>query len=388
MAGKHHAPGPSPLPWLIFAGILIAAGLAGGGWLLAKKLLPGPGGSGTSPAPSPVPAASQAVQPTPVPTPVPTPEPTPEPTPTPSPTPAPIPDTGEDGYMSEGLYIWNNMAFELFYGYDESAQPYAQAISSFADQLSGIQVYNLVVPNHSEFGLPQRLRDSLGCGSQRENTAYIYSCYGSSVQPVDIYNSMDHHKEEYLYFHTDTHWAGLGAYYAYQDFCATAGVEAAELSDFSVTSYEGFLGYLYQITGLDCLSQHPDHIDLYEPPCSYTASVSQDGENFTQLAGVNSADSSMGYSMFLWGDNPCLRIENHDLSSGRKLALVKESYGNAIGPFLAASFDTVYAIDFRSFGRSLPEFCQANGVTDVLFLNSTIAANTYARVEDLYSLFP
>ena len=44
--------------------------------------------------------------------------------------------------------------------------------------------------------------------------------------------------------------------------------------------------------------------------------------------------------------------------------------------------------DFRSFEGSLPELVQEHGITDVLFLNSAVAANTYERVEDLRTLFP
>lgn len=383
MPAKHRAQ-PSPpafRPGLLLAILLLLAGLAAGGFLIWQKAGSAPPPSAPTATAPPAPTAS----PTPVPTPAPTPSPTPAPTPTPSP--APIPDTGEDGYTSEGLYIWNNMAFELFYGYNEAAGPYAQAIESFAAQLPGIRVYNLVVPNHCEFGLPQRLRDALGCGSQRENTAYIYGSY-QNVIPVDAYDTLDQHKAEYLYFNTDTHWTGLGAYYAYRAFCDAAEAEPAALEDFTVETYDGFLGYLYQLCGESCLAGQPDHIDLYEPGFPYTAALSDDGESFTEVAGVNSTDSSMGYSMYLWGDNPCFRIVNESLSTGRKLVLVKESYGNAVAPFLAASFDEVYVVDFRSFAGSLPSFCAGKGITDVLFLNSTIAANTYARVEDLQSLFP
>ncbi len=387
MPARHRAPEPSRSPLLIVFILIILAGLICGGILLWQKLSPaGPDAASSPPASSGAGNSQppqQAQQ-----TPAPAPTPTPEPTPAPTPTPAPIPDNGEDGYLSEGLYIWNNMAFELFYGYDESAEPYAQAISDFAAQLPGIQVYNMVVPNHCEFGLPQRLKDQQGCTSQRENTQYIYNNLTGAV-PVDIYDALDQHKEEYLYFNTDTHWAALGAYYAYEKFCETADVKAAPLEDFTLASYDGFLGYLYQLTAEDCLAMNPDRLDVYEPGYPYTAALSYDsGETFSEQEGINSSDSSMGYSMFLRGDNPCLRVVNKTKLIGRKLAVVKESYGNVIGPFLAASFDETYIIDFRSFEGSLPEFCQAHGVTDVLFLNSTIAANTYARVEDLYTRFP
>lgn len=381
MPGKHHAQGPAPRWGLIAGIIIIVIGLACGSWLLWDKF-GGPWEFG-SPAATPEPSPAPTNPPTPTPSPSPTPEPTPEPTPTP----APIPDNGEDGYLSEGIYIWNDMAFELFYGYDESAEPYAQAIEGIAEKLPEINVYNMVAPNHSEFGLPQRLRDPLGCGSQRQNTASIYSSYERTI-PVDIYDIFNQHKEEYLYFNTDTHWTALGAYYAYVKFCETAGLAPAPLESFSKSTVEGYHGYLYEMTGEDCLYENADHIDLYEPAFDYTAALSYDGWDFTELSGVNSEDSSMGYTMFLWGDNPCIRLENHVMPTGRRLLLVKESYGNAMGAFVAASFGQVYVVDFRKFQGDLAAFCEEWGITDVLFLNSTMAANTYDRVADLEALFP
>ena len=82
-----------------------------------------------------------------------------------------------------------------------------------------------------------------------------------------------------------------------------------------------------------------------------------------------------------------MRIVNEENHSGRKLALVKDSYGNAIAPFLASSFEEVHVIDFRSFPGNLPEYCRENGITDVLFLNNVMSANTYFQIESMNGLF-
>lgn len=319
-----------------------------------------------------------------------TPEPTPEPTPspTPQPTPPPIPDDGTDGYFSGNLYLWHNKAFELFYGSTEAAQTYAAAISSYRDCLGGdIAVYDMVVPNHSEFGLPERIRNDLGCTSQRENTSDVSAALSPGVKAVDVYNALNLHNDEYLYFNTDTHWAPLGAFYAAGAFCEAAGVEKPSLEAMNKTEVEGFTGYLAWMTEESCLYENPDRIDLYEPSCSYTAAVSYDGESLSELDSINSSDASMGYSMIIYGDTPLFRVVNHDGSTGRKLALVKDSYGNALAPFLVPSFDEVHVIDFRSFPRNLPAYCAENGITDVLFCNNVMSANTYSQIETMDALF-
>lgn len=385
---KPTGPSKSTVALIILAAFLLL-GCAGAFFFFGARLFPS-----TALDPEPQPASSSRMEaaltpaPTPraaAPTPSPTPQPTPSPTlaPTPSPTPAPIADNGEDARMDGGICLWNSMAFELFYGSDESAVPYAQAIEGFAQAQPHINVYNIIVPIHSEFGLPQRIRDGLGCGSQRQNTATAYSCY-NKAHPVDIGDTLDQHKTEYIYFNTDTHWTALGAYYAYRELCSAAGVAPAELDSFIRTDTGEFYGYLYEMTYDSTLG--PDHIDVYEPGFAYTAALSYDGQEFAELDSINSPDSSAGYSMFLHGDNPCFRIVNHDLHTGRRLVLVKESYGNAVGAFLAASFDEVYVVDLRHFPGSLPAACEAWGATDVLFLNGIMASNTYERVEELRTL--
>lgn len=377
---------------LLFVVLLIGAAVALGIWAArtwgqndsapGETASPAPQSSGTS---QPAESAGSSAQPAEAPTPA----PIPAPTPTPEPTPPPIPDDGSDGYLSSGVYIWQNKAFELFYGSTDAAAAYAQAISGYQQQLPGTTVYNMVVPNHSVFGLPERIRNDMGCTSQRENLSDVFANYteGSQVIPVDIYDALDYHKDQYLYFNTDTHWAPLGAYWAYTAFCEAANQTAAPLSDFTVSTVEDFTGYLYVATGESCLAENPDHIDLYEPGFDYTIELSYDGVSFTELSGMYAPDEGMGYSMVLWGDNPLVRVTNHDDASGRKLLLVKDSYGNAIAPFLAANYSEVHVADFRSFPGKLPAYCQENGITDVLFFNNVMSANTYSQIETMNGLF-
>ena len=50
-----------------------------------------------------------------------------------------------------------------------------------------------------------------------------------AVNKVNVFNSLVSHNDEYIYFRTDHHWSALGAYYAYEEFCRAAGMEAAPL---------------------------------------------------------------------------------------------------------------------------------------------------------------
>lgn len=383
---KHAKGRRSPLG-AILAALLFLVLLAAGG-LALKIFVLDPHGVLDSKA---APVNNQPVSPTaePAPTAAPTPESTPAPTPspTPAPTPPPLYDDGTDGYMSQGVYIWNNAAFELFYGSTDAARYYAETLSSYRDKLDeGIRVYNMVIPNHSEFGLPERIRNDMGCTSQRQNLTDVYTNYTSHIEAVDIYDALLMHNDEYLYLNTDTHWAPLGAFYASQVFCQTAGVQECSLEAMEKNTVEDIAGYLAWVTGESCLYEHPDHIDLYVPPCSFTAAVSYDGESFDELESLH-GDASMGYSAIIYGDTPLFRVINHDGASGRKLLVVKDSYGNALIPFLISSFDEVHVADFREFPKNLPDYCREAGITDLLFCSNVMPVNTYSQIETMNGLF-
>lgn len=307
-----------------------------------------------------------------------------------------IEDNGEDGRMTDGsIFIWDNKGFELFFGGDDSAKEYADRINEYKKQLgSGITVYDMVVPNHTEFGLPTRLSEKLqndgSTHSQRQNISAIYNGLSSDIKAVDIYDVLNEHKTEYIYFNTDHHWSGLGSYYAYTKFAEVAGFKPFALKDAEKHSIDGFLGSLYTISNDSTLSSNPDRVDYYTFPGDYTCLITQDGSSEPMEADIyypNATAGSNTYGVFIWGDNPLTVIKNKNGGSGRKIALVKESYGNAFAPYLAYNYDEVHVIDFRYYTGNLKQYCSDNGITEVLFLNGVMSANTPLQLDNMDGLF-
>lgn len=307
-----------------------------------------------------------------------------------------IADNGDDGRMTDGsIFIWDNKGFELFFGDDGSAKEYADRINEYKKQLgSGITVYDMVVPNHTEFGLPTRLSEKLqndgSTHSQRQNISAIYNGLSSDIKAVDINDVLNEHKTEYIYFNTDHHWSGLGSYYAYTKFAEVAGFKPFALKDAEKHSIDGFLGSLYTISNDSTLSSNPDRVDYYTFPGDYTCLITQDGSSEPMEADMyypNATAGSNTYGVFIWGDNPLTVIKNKNGGSGRKIALVKESYGNAFAPYLAYNYDEVHVIDFRYYTGNLKQYCSDNGITEVLFLNGVMSANTPLQLDNMDGLF-
>ncbi|MBP1561944.1 MAG: hypothetical protein J6C96_11995 [Oscillospiraceae bacterium] len=292
------------------------------------------------------------------------------------------PDVSEflnNGIIVDGINMYGEKAgIMLFGGNKKQGARYAQLISEYKRQLGdGVNVYNLLVPTSAEFYLPEKY--SKYSSSEKDAIDYAYSCLTDGVIPVDAYSVIAEHTDEYLYFRTDHHWTALGAYYAYVAFCNAIGQTAPTLDQYqSITKDELFVGSLYGYTNDITLKNNPDIFTYYLPNVEYS------GQDFyydtlePSYANPIFHDYASGanmYSLFLGQDKTHVKITTN-AGTGRKIVMFKESFGNAFAPFLISSFDEIYVIDIRYFGRNAVEYIKEVGATDVLFIDNIFAANT------------
>ena len=305
-----------------------------------------------------------------------------------------IKDDGKsEGYYSSvngGVYIYNKMALELFGGSETTAQDYADTISEFKKSAPDITVYNMVVPNHTEYALPKRLIESgaVSAGSQAENIKMIYSDYTEDVKPINCYNKLCDHINEYLFFNTDHHWTGLGAYYAYQAFCEQTGQTPLDLTtctEHTIADFEGSL-----IDNDQSLYDNLDTVHWWSFPYQ-THAMRQDnpGEDLYETTVYYEQEGSGRYSygVFIYGDSPLFIEYNDDNKNGKKIAVVKESYGNSFAPYLTNNYEEVHVIDFRYFGQNLKNYLDENGIKEVLFINNVMSANAAVQLDRIRGLY-
>ena len=300
-----------------------------------------------------------------------------------------IKDDKSSGYSAYSIYVWNKQGFELFGSDEARATTYAETINGFADKLNGITVYDMVIPNHTEMGLPQRLKDSdAPSTSQAENIKSIYSKLSDKVTPINAYNYLADHNDEYIYFGSDHHWSGLGAYYAYSAFAKTNDLPVLSLDDCTEQQIEGFTGtFSNTASGLDT-----DTVHYWEFPYEVTMDITDESGNlntYTSPYYQYAEAGSLTYGVFIMGDHPLtvLKSDSENAEEGKKIAVIKESYGNAFVPYLTYNYEEVHVIDFRTFGDNLVSYCQQNGIDEVLFLNGVMSANTQIQLDSMSSLF-
>lgn len=274
------------------------------------------------------------------------------------------------------IYYFNNHwhGIQLYAGgYNQNL--YISSVDNFAEDLDGIaQVYSMIAPTNGDFYCPEGYEEYNA--SQIDDIAYIEENLGDKVKSVNCYDILKQHKDEYIYFRTDHHWTSLGAYYAAERFAEAAGVPFAEMNDenYEKKVIEGFVGSLYGTTGDGNLLDDPDDFEYYVPANDYRCyyydmSYNLDGRYpfFIQQEPRNA------FGTFMGSDKKIVRVET-DVKNGRKLMVIKDSYGNSEIPFYMNSFEEIYVTDVRFFDLNAIEFIKQQGITDVLFTMCTFSA--------------
>ena len=306
-------------------------------------------------------------------------------------------DDNSSGYNAGSIYVWNQAGFEVFGGDKERAKLYSDTVNGLADKVPDMNVYSMIVPNHTEMGLPRRLWAKNGGEAYTNSQAdSIRSAYESmdkdKVTPINAYNYLSEHCNEYIYFNSDHHWTGLGSYYAYKAFADTLGLTALSLDDCEEKTIDGFTGSL--TNNADGLKS--DTVHYWHLPYSVSMEITHEGgstESYNSPYFDEEANGSLTYGVFIWGDNPLtvMKSNSEKAESGRKIMVVKESYGNAFVPYLTQNFEEVHVADMRSFRQvsdsNLQTYCRQNGITDLLFINGVMSANNGDLLDSMEDLF-
>lgn len=292
-------------------------------------------------------------------------------------------DTIENGILIVNKGTSEVRAMELYGGGFDAGKKYAQILNKYKEDLSEaldgkVNVYAMCIPMAVAYYLPEEFENQ--SASIEDNILNINS-YLKGVVSVDAYNALKKHTDEYIYSRTDHHWQPLGAYYAAEAFAEAAMVDFAPLSEYEKKTKTEFVGTLYGHSGESELEKYPDKFVYYVPKNSYTTyNFDSDLSNMVQGYLLHEyASGANTYSMFLGSDNKVVQVDT-DVKNGRTLVVFKDSFGNALIPFLVGSFEHIYVVDYRYCDFNAVDFCVEKGATDVLFATSMFSCTASGKV--------
>ena len=243
----------------------------------------------------------------------------------------------------------------------------------------------MVIPTAVALYCPDSLRYKTN--DEQATLNALYGVLDPGVEGVRLLPVLQERKAENSYSRTDHHRAPLGAFYAAKEFARRAKVDFKPLSAYDMKVVKNFVGTMYKFSGNVAVKNAPEDFVYYTPrDVSYRALFSEyifnarkqvvgerepvEGSFFRQYADGNGA----AYCTFMGGDTKLTKVTT-STANGRKLMILKDSYGNALPGYLFSSFEEIYVVDYRYFRQHIVAYAQDHGITDVLFANNLIHAS-------------
>ena len=276
---------------------------------------------------------------------------------------------GESGILVAGInnHYWGIMFFGGTYGYCDM---YVENVKEFQAALPEVNVCSMVIPTSVDFYNPD---DYKGYSElQKDKIEYVEKELSSSgITNIKVYDVLKSHTDEPIYARTDHHWMPLGAYYAAEKFCKDLKLTISPLDKYKAVTCPDYVGSMYYYSEDEKLNNDPEDYTVYYSPNASKLETSYYDRKYSNGYDGNLfivSDASSYYLTFLGGDDKMTHIKT-DVKNGRNLVVIKESYGNALIPFLTEAFENIYVIDLRYCEINAVDFCKKVKATDLLFAN-------------------
>ena len=254
--------------------------------------------------------------------------------------------------VSKDIWVLNEKLVEAPYAYAEgNVSMNMRSINSFA-QTVGQDVHLMIVPSAGWAAGNENYRDA-------EIIDAIYD-KADNVIPVDMRPTFVGHPE--YYYDTDHHWTANGAYMGYQTLMEALGREWKPAEDFIKEIPASFQGSTYSRSCLWLTPAEP--FEIWQGSEGLTV---VNGEDETLHNGViypERLEEGDKYTAFLDGNHSIVRITNPEKDG--KILVIRDSYSNSLGCFLAESYGEVVLVDLRYYKYPISQLCAEEDFDDVL----------------------
>ena len=298
---------------------------------------------------------------------------------------------------SHGVYYCGgDRLMERFNGMDsDNYTETMAALQSFAARYEDPEFYFLLVPN-AVWRYPGLLPEGAVTEDQNAFMDQFFSDISESMTPIDVRQEFRAFMpREALYYRTDHHWTTDGAYQAakkvYSEIRARDTVKPeegsawnykfpvlGEMPEFTRRILKNdFAGSLVAESGFPVRTA--DWLSVYFPKTAgeflYTVNYGADGGMKASCYDVSKLDTDNPYEVFFGGNHPLVEIET-SLASTRSILIVKDSYANALIPFLIPEYRHLTVVDPRYYYDNIDYLMASGSFQEVLFLYNV---NTFSE---------
>lgn len=283
-------------------------------------------------------------------------------------------------------------AMMAFGGGPNSCLSYAEAANKYKETFPDVNVYSMIVPISIEFYCPEKVKKA--SKPQRPPIENAMNHLNLGVKAVDIYWTLKEHSLEDIYLRTDHHWTPLGAFYAAKKFAEVAGVPFPGLESYEQHTVHHIVGSMYGYSHDISVKNAPEDFIYYVPKgveyettyinysVDHNYRVTGEGRPYSGPFFYKFADGNGGAYCTFMGSDQKLTVVKTSTHNGRRLLILKDSFGNALPGYMFYSFEEVHVVDMRYFKKNMVAYVRDNNITDILFANNIFNAasrNTYNK---------
>lgn len=172
-----------------------------------------------------------------------------------------------------------------------------------------------------------------------------------------------------VYYRTDHHWNMYGTYLGYETWARENGVNSAAWEDYErKVLKDDFYGSLSAKVQTEI---QPDTLESCSRRngISYMITYNESQTEYDSFYMEENLETVEPYAVYLNENQPLTRIRQQNPSEtakGKKLLLIKDSFGNSLAIFLAENFEEIVMVDLRFRGIDLEQLMEQEQFTQML----------------------
>ena len=257
---------------------------------------------------------------------------------------------------------------------------FTNAVNLYHETFPDVNIWVMPIPIAIAFYCPEEAQKL--DWPQKPCLDAVQKNLAEGVHFVDIYPTLMEHKDEAIYLRTDHHWSPLGGFYASEVFAKDAGLPFPSIEEgYTTKVVHGFVGTMYGYSKSLSVKRSPEDFVYYYPNTDFTTYVTAyDLDEDFKISKMHAEckrayfakfkDGSSGaYCTFMGSDKQITRVATA-ANNGRRIIILKDSFGNTIPSCLFYAFEEVHVIDYRYFTLNMKNYVADHKITDILFANN------------------
>lgn len=226
------------------------------------------------------------------------------------------------------------------------------------------------------------------------NTEFLSEHFFSKLDEIEIINGLlpDLDASNEVFFRTDHHWNGPGAYSAYLGMFMEMQPEAEPMTDVEAVRYDvpAFYGSCSR-AGL-CVTNTPDTLEdliVNLDDCQVLINGNEVGGEGLQHVEMYTAGEwdperfTNRYAEYWHSDYASIEIQNPDSVSEESLLIVRDSFSAPVERYFSDYYRSIYVVDPRHSDDAIEEILSHVKADDVLFLMGSTTFSTDTTINFL-----